>query len=79
MTQGLQEAREAADHLAWNHTAAVLAQIYNVNRDAKSQRPIDLAQFFPWNQAGGLRKKKAPPPTEEERKLLRKAFPGNKA
>lgn len=72
------EARQkAVDVLAWNHTAAVLAQIYNVNRP-QGARAIDPMQFYPWDKTSSG-SNRAPPPTAEERALLRKAFPGGSA
>ncbi len=66
---------EAADRAAWNRTFAVLAQIYNANRDPKKTEPIDPMQFFPWDKA---RNQQAPPPTAEDRQMLRRAFPPKK-
>lgn len=66
---------EAKDRVAWNRTLAVLAQIYNANRDPKKAEPIDPMQFFPWDKP---QKEQAPPPTPGERQMLRRAFPGKK-
>jgi hypothetical protein len=35
----------------WNHTAAVLAMIANVNRDPKKGRPLNPADFHPMQEA----------------------------
>ena len=68
---------EAADKLAWNHTLAILAQIYNVNRDAKrGQRAMDPLQFCPYHRS--KHRPPAPPPTAEDREMLRQLYPGKK-
>jgi hypothetical protein len=64
---------EARDRSAWNRTLALLAELFNVNRDPKKTKPIDPMQFFPWSQP---RLEQAPPPTEEDREMLRHLFPG---
>jgi len=66
---------EAADRARWNRTFAVLAQLFNANRDPQKTKPIDPMQFFPWDKGP---KEQAPPPTEEDRKMLRRAFPGRR-
>jgi len=63
---------EARDRAAWNRTRAVLAQLYNVNRDPKKGKPIDPEQFFPWDDAAA---QAAPPPTDVDRELLQQTFP----
>lgn len=40
---------EARDRVAWCHTMAVLAQLYNVNR-TKNDPPINPMDFFPWTR-----------------------------
>ncbi len=65
---------EAEDKLAWNRTFAVIAQIYNVNRDPKRSRPIDPMQFCPYRSK--RHQLPAPPPTAEDREMLRKLYPG---
>lgn len=64
---------EARDRSLWNRTFALLAQLYNVNRDPKRSRPIDPLQFFPWDNKV---REPAPPPTENDLEMLRRAFPG---
>ena len=64
---------EARDRTAWNRTFAVLAQLFNTNRDPHKTQGIDPLQFFPWDKAV---REQAPPPTVEDRKMLRRAFPG---
>ena len=66
---------EARDRTAWNRTFALLAQLFNANRDSKTTRPIDPLKFFPWQQKAD---EAAPPPTESDLKMLRKAFPGKR-
>lgn len=66
---------EAKDRAAWNRTFAVLAQIYNANRDPKKTDSIDPMQFFPWDRQ---QKEQALPPTPEDREMLRRAFPGKR-
>jgi len=66
---------EAKDRASWNHTFAVLAQLYNAFRDAEKGEGIDPLLFFPWERP---KQEPAPPPTPEEREMLRRAFPGNK-
>ncbi len=51
---------EACGRDRWNHTAAVLAMLANVNRDPKRRRrPFMPANFHPYEQGrqrrGGLR------------------------
>ncbi len=67
---------EAEDKRAWNRTMAVLAQIYNSNRDPKRSRAIDPLQFCPYLAARNRRP--SPPPTAEDRAMLRKLFPGKR-
>jgi len=64
---------EARDRAAWNRTRAVLAQLYNVNRDPKRGKPIDPERFFPWDDVA--KKPAAPPPTDADRELLKRIFP----
>ena len=66
---------EVRDRAAWNRTFAVLAQIFNANRDSKTTKPIDPLQFYPW---GLGTREQAPPPTEGDRQMLRRAFPGKR-
>lgn len=66
---------EARDRARWNRTFALLAQLYNANRNPKRTRPIDPLQFFPWDKHV---QEQAPPPTESDLKMLRKAFPGKR-
>jgi len=66
---------EARDRAAWNRTFAVLAQLFNANRDPKKAQPIEPMQFFPWDTA---KPRQAPPPTEADRAALRRAFPGGR-
>jgi len=66
---------EAKDRAAWNRTFAVLAQLFNANRDPEKTKPIDPMQFFPWDRSP---KEQASPPTPEDRQMLRRAFPGRK-
>jgi hypothetical protein len=63
---------EVRDRAAWNRTFAVLAQLFNANRDPEKTRPIDPMVFFPW---GKQTEEQAPAPTDEERQMLRRAFP----
>ena len=61
---------------AWDHTAAVLAMLHNVNvaKDCDLKPP---EHFHPFRQ---LSKHRPPPRTqqqiEEDRALMRRAFPG---
>jgi len=66
---------EARDRACWNRTFAVLAQLYNANRDPKHSQAIDPVQYFPWDQG---QQKQAPPPTPEERQMLRRRYPGQR-
>jgi hypothetical protein len=69
--QRMADARcEIADHLAWNRTFALLAQIYNANRPARSS-PIDVMKFYPYK----FRHAKPLPPTPTQLKLLEQIFP----
>ena len=62
---------ETADRAEWARTSAVLAQIYNANREEKD-RPIDPMSFCPWYD----RKLSLPPPPDDlDREFFRKAFP----
>ena len=61
---------KARDSAAWNRTFAVLAQLYNVNRQAGAEA-IDPLQFFPWSDRS--RPAKAPTPAEE--RMLERLFP----
>jgi hypothetical protein len=65
---------EAADGARWNHTMAVVAQIYNANR-GEGAEPIDPMGFYPWKLPEPAA---APPPTAEERAFLKQAFSGKK-
>ena len=51
---------EVRDRAAWNRTFAVLAQLFNANRDPEKTRPIDPMAFFPW---GKQAEEQAPAPT----------------
>lgn len=42
---------EGRSREGWNHTAAVLAMLANVNRDPKKGRPLKLADFHPMHEA----------------------------
>ena len=66
---------EVRDRAAWNRTFAVLAQMFNANRDPEKTRAIDPMVFFPW---GKRTEQQAAPPTAEERQMLRRAFPGKR-
>lgn len=68
---------KAADLAKWSRTFAVLAQIFNVNRDPKKSEAIDPLKFCPWVERG--ERAKAAPPTESERSELKKLFPKKKA
>lgn len=68
---------KAADIAKWSRTFAVLAQIFNVNRDPKRSEAIDPLKFFPWVERG--ERAKAAPPTEAERSELKNLFPKKKA
>ena len=57
---------EAKDRAGWNRTMALLAGLFNVNRDPKKTRPIDPMQFFPWHER---QEEQAPPPTEADREV----------
>ncbi len=63
---------EARDRVAWNHTFAILAQIYNANRDPENSEPADPMDFFPWEKP---KPAKTPPATEADIKLLEKMYP----
>ena len=67
---------ESRDRALWSHTFALLAQLFNANRDAKRTRPIDPLQFFPWDKQV---REPAPPPTESDLEMLRRAFPGKRS
>ena len=62
---------EASDRVKWNRTFAVLAQMFNANRDPDKTRPIDPLKFFPWKD-----KEPAvlPPPTDAQRVKFRKLY-----
>ena len=68
---------KAADLAAWCRTFAVLAQLFNANRDPEKSEAIDPMKFYMWSEkqesAGG-----PPPPTEAERAQLREIFPKRK-
>lgn len=68
---------KAADLAKWSRTFAVLAQIFNVNRDPKRSDAIDPMKFCPWVERG--ERTKAAPPTEAERSELKNLFPKKKA
>ena len=61
---------EARDRYAWNRTFAVLAQLYNVNRE-QGDEPIQPMKFFPWADGEPAAK----PPTPEQEKMLEEIFP----
>ena len=66
---------EVRDRAAWNRTFAVLAQLFNANRDPEKTRAIDPMVFFPW----GKRTDEQPAsPTAEERQILRLAITGKR-
>lgn len=44
------EARQSA---AWDHTAAILAMVANVNRDPRKSRPLRPADFHPYGKGKG--------------------------
>lgn len=67
---------KAADVAAWCRTFAVLAQMFNANRDPEKSDPIDPMQFYPWSKK--KRKRKLRPPTDIEREQLRELFPKRK-
>ena len=64
---------EARDRVRWNHTFAVLAQVFNANRDPDKTKAIDPLMFYPWDRRTSER---APPPTDSDRQMLKRAFPG---
>lgn len=66
---------ESRDRAQWNRNFALLAQLFNANRDPKRTRPIDPLQFFPWDKQVN---EPAPPPTESDLEMLRRAFPGKR-
>ena len=66
---------EACDRAEWNRTFAVMAQMYNANRDPKTTQPVDPMRYYPWDRAADL---PAPPPAAAERERLRRRFPGRK-
>jgi len=61
---------------AWNHTAAVLAMIANVNRDPKKHRVFRPDDFNPY--AGGGRWKQGTAITTDNIRILKKAFIDNR-
>ncbi len=67
----------AAQNAAWCRTFAVLAQIFNVNRDPEKAKPIDPMQFYAWGESnkwgGGVVRS-----TEETRAEMRGLFPGKR-
>ena len=62
---------QAHQHDAWNHTAAVLALIANVNRDPKRGRPFKPADFHP---ALPNRQRRPSPPLKGDITLLKTVF-----
>lgn len=68
---------KAAQNAAWCRTFALLAQLFNVNRDPERAKPIDPMQFYAWGESkhgdGVVRS------TEETRAEMRGLFPGGKA
>lgn len=61
----------AADVAGWNRTWAVIAQLFNINRDPKRSKAIDLDDFFPWKQ----RSSEVSEIRKSDRAGLRKMFP----
>jgi hypothetical protein len=65
---------KAAQNAAWCRTFAMLAQLFNVNRDPERAKPIDPMQFYTWGESkqgdGVVRS------TEETRAEMRVLFPG---
>ncbi len=66
---------EARDRADWNRTFAILAQIYNANRDPDKSTPSDPMQFFPWEKPKPAR---ALPATAADVALLKHMYPGKK-
>lgn len=62
---------KAADVASWNRTWAVIAQLFNVNRDSKKSKAVELDAFFPWRQkTSGVAEI-----TESDKQGLRTLFP----
>jgi len=65
---------KAAQNAAWCRTFALLAQLFNVNRDPERAKPIDPMQFYTWGENksdGGIVRS-----TKETRAEMRVLFPG---
>ncbi len=61
---------EAKSKDNWNHTAATLAMIFNVNRDPKKQKAITPSELNPHEK----KKKSGIPLTTDNLKILKKVF-----
>ena len=57
----------------WNHTAAVLTVLVNVNRDPKRGRPAKPADFHPMAR----RRNQSDRPIQADMQTLRRVFFGN--
>jgi hypothetical protein len=66
---------EARQQDGWNHTAALLAMLANVNRDPKKTRAYKPADFHPMQVA----KRTAAPPLKGEIGMLKTVFIDNAA
>jgi len=60
----------------WNHTAALLAMLANVNRDPKKGRSFKPADFHPALPARRKRTESPPPPLKGDITMLKVFVPG---
>ena len=63
---------KASGRAAWGRTFAVLAQMFNANRDPEKSKAINPMQFYPW---ADQEEKSAPPATPQQLTELRQLFP----
>lgn len=63
---------KASGRAAWGQTFAVLAQLFNVNRDPEKAKAINPMQFYPWSDDED---NSAPPVTPHQLTELRQLFP----
>ena len=55
----------------WNHTAALLAMLANVNRDPKKGRAFKPADFHPIPTAHAVKRTKSSPPLKGDIQMLK--------
>jgi len=62
---------EAKQEAAWDHTAAVMALIFNVNSTKKKMTPTDFHPYRTRKKRSGEKRKKGVPLSEFKRVLVK--------